>query len=254
MKFRFDHLYTMDKNFVFRKKLKKAGFHLNDYFVEHPGKAFCRFVYIPTPAKAGRIKYLEFIHIGKGGEHRGIAGISFSSLTSLDQVAEDKKMKKLGLEFTHKNYAWKENSQERLPGWNFIRFPKHKSKIYTWLTEYEMFGIKKLKKRPEIVHANKVSRLVSIECDFSPKDEALYESLLGRPQNSQFHFECGTPLNFKRASKSQVKSVIFATSDLKSMIKKIEWDELTVYDALGWFATYPVVFGNNSLDDKKMEG
>jgi lipoprotein-anchoring transpeptidase ErfK/SrfK len=30
--------------------------------------------------------------------------------------------------------------------------------------------------------------------------------------------------------------------------------ELYVYDRLGWFATYPVVFGNNSLDDKKMEG
>lgn len=30
--------------------------------------------------------------------------------------------------------------------------------------------------------------------------------------------------------------------------------ELTVYDEEGWYATYPVVFGNNSLDDKKMEG
>lgn len=30
--------------------------------------------------------------------------------------------------------------------------------------------------------------------------------------------------------------------------------ELNVYDSLGWFATYPVVFGNNSLADKKMEG
>lgn len=30
--------------------------------------------------------------------------------------------------------------------------------------------------------------------------------------------------------------------------------ELTVYDAQGWFATYPVVFGNPSLEDKKMEG
>jgi lipoprotein-anchoring transpeptidase ErfK/SrfK len=30
--------------------------------------------------------------------------------------------------------------------------------------------------------------------------------------------------------------------------------ELYVYDSQGWFATYPVVFGNNSLDDKKMEG
>lgn len=30
--------------------------------------------------------------------------------------------------------------------------------------------------------------------------------------------------------------------------------ELSVYDQQGWYATYPVVFGNNSLDDKKMEG
>ncbi len=30
--------------------------------------------------------------------------------------------------------------------------------------------------------------------------------------------------------------------------------ELYVYDAKGWYATYPVVFGNNSLADKKMEG
>lgn len=30
--------------------------------------------------------------------------------------------------------------------------------------------------------------------------------------------------------------------------------ELSVFDEQGWYATYPVVFGNNSLDDKKMEG
>jgi lipoprotein-anchoring transpeptidase ErfK/SrfK len=30
--------------------------------------------------------------------------------------------------------------------------------------------------------------------------------------------------------------------------------ELHVFDAKGWYATYPVVFGNNPLADKKMEG
>ncbi len=30
--------------------------------------------------------------------------------------------------------------------------------------------------------------------------------------------------------------------------------ELSVYDDKGWYATYPVVFGNNSLADKKMQG
>ncbi|HEY0678415.1 MAG TPA: L,D-transpeptidase [Chitinophagaceae bacterium] len=30
--------------------------------------------------------------------------------------------------------------------------------------------------------------------------------------------------------------------------------ELNVYDSEGWYATYPVVFGSRSLEDKKMEG
>lgn len=30
--------------------------------------------------------------------------------------------------------------------------------------------------------------------------------------------------------------------------------ELSVYDDKGWYATYPVVFGNSSLADKRMEG
>jgi murein L,D-transpeptidase YafK len=30
--------------------------------------------------------------------------------------------------------------------------------------------------------------------------------------------------------------------------------ELSVYDDKGWYATYPVVFGNNALGDKKMQG
>jgi lipoprotein-anchoring transpeptidase ErfK/SrfK len=30
--------------------------------------------------------------------------------------------------------------------------------------------------------------------------------------------------------------------------------ELNVYDDLGWYATYPVVFGNSNLEDKKMAG
>ncbi len=30
--------------------------------------------------------------------------------------------------------------------------------------------------------------------------------------------------------------------------------ELSVYDEKGWYATYPVVFGNNNLGDKKVQG
>lgn len=41
--------------------------------------------------------------------------------------------------------------------------------------------------------------------------------------------------------------------NVRIVISKSKY-ELTVYDAQGWYATYPVVFGNSSLEDKKMEG
>lgn len=40
---------------------------------------------------------------------------------------------------------------------------------------------------------------------------------------------------------------------IRIVISKSKY-ELMVYDAQGWYATYPVVFGNSSLEDKKMEG
>jgi len=41
--------------------------------------------------------------------------------------------------------------------------------------------------------------------------------------------------------------------DVSIIIDKSDY-ELSVYDDKGWYATFPVVFGNNTLEDKKMEG
>lgn len=60
----------------------------------------------------------------------------------------------------------------------------------------------------------------------------------------------------------QVKEITLPISAVKEpgpvgtisiLIDKSDY-ELKLFDSLGWFATYPVVFGNNSLGDKKMEG
>lgn len=53
----------------------------------------------------------------------------------------------------------------------------------------------------------------------------------------------------KRSSSSSAMPV----GAVRIVIDKSDY-ELHVYDAKGWFATYPVVFGNSSLADKKMEG
>lgn len=52
-------------------------------------------------------------------------------------------------------------------------------------------------------------------------------------------------------------SFFFATapaSDAYYIIIKKHTYELIVYDAKGWLATYPVVFGNKDLKDKMVEG
>jgi len=49
------------------------------------------------------------------------------------------------------------------------------------------------------------------------------------------------------------KSSLAPIAPVKIVVDKSNY-ELSVYDAQGWYATYPVVFGNPSLADKKMEG
>jgi len=60
-----------------------------------------------------------------------------------------------------------------------------------------------------------------------------------------------TTVKTVKAKRSSFKTMPVAP--VRIVIDKSNY-ELYVYDKLGWFATYPVVFGNNSLDDKKMEG
>jgi len=55
-----------------------------------------------------------------------------------------------------------------------------------------------------------------------------------------------------KSSKSR-KSASLPISPIRIVVDKSDY-ELHVYDAKGWYATYPVVFGSKSLDDKKMEG
>jgi len=53
---------------------------------------------------------------------------------------------------------------------------------------------------------------------------------------------------FKRAT-----AIDGPVGNISIIIDKSDY-ELSVYDEKGWYATYPVVFGSNGLDDKKMEG
>ena len=54
-------------------------------------------------------------------------------------------------------------------------------------------------------------------------------------------------------SVSKRNSIETPVGSVSIVVDKSDYS-LSVYDSKGWYATYPVVFGNNSLEDKKMEG
>jgi murein L,D-transpeptidase YafK len=65
------------------------------------------------------------------------------------------------------------------------------------------------------------------------------------------------PASFDRdkgkSAKAGRKPATAPASPYRIIIDKSDY-ELRVYDGDGWLATYPVVFGNKDLSDKKMEG
>lgn len=73
-------------------------------------------------------------------------------------------------------------------------------------------------------------------------------SLLFNPSS---HKSTVTLLSYKTTKAKKGPSM--PIPPVRIIIDKSDY-ELKVYDAQGWYATYPVVFGNGSLSDKKMEG
>lgn len=78
---------------------------------------------------------------------------------------------------------------------------------------------------------------------------------IGLKNHSSIHLNHSNT-GFKSTSTTKSKRIsdkAMPEGTVKIIIDKSSY-ELYVYDSKGWFATYPVVFGNSSLEDKKMEG
>lgn len=227
MKIHFDHSYSADNNYCFFKKLGKSGFKLSQQMVEHPGKHFCRFITFNLAPSPG-FRYLEFVHVKRGGDAVHYPGISFGSLSPLKPFHT--KLKKVGIdsEFKHKNYDWKENNTDNLPGWNFITF-KRRSKIFTWLTEYESADGKP---RPVFKnkHPNKVHKIVALEIVFNKEEFNFYTKILGKPKNQVFALEGGTEIHYSLGKSTHLNRIIVATTNLSRFVKTYPWDHLTTWN------------------------
>jgi murein L,D-transpeptidase YafK len=69
-----------------------------------------------------------------------------------------------------------------------------------------------------------------------------------------YPYRSATPVTIKSYKISKAKRpASLPVAPVRIVIDKSDY-ELSVYDSEGWYATYPVVFGSNSLEDKKVEG
>lgn len=207
-----DHCYNVDQGHKFFKKLGKLGFTLDKNIMEHPGKAYCKFIIFKGDNPRKRF-YLEFVSIGKGGSAFLTPGLSFGFESKL-ALFHKKINSKLPSKFWHKNFQWKENSQDHLPGWNFIEFNKPIIKdTNIWFTEYEISDKRKKLKVPN--HKNAISSLHGIILTVTPTSKKKLEILLGSKIKDHKVLMDGVTIYLKNGKRDQFESIILNSDNLE---------------------------------------
>lgn len=212
-----DHCYNIDQNHKFLKKLEKIGFTLDKNMMEHPGKAYCRFIMFRGENPRKRF-YLEFVSIGKGGSQISTPGLSLGYETKLSKFHKTIN-KEFPAKYWHKNFEWKINNEDHLPGWNFIEFKKPIiQNINTWFTEYETSYKRQKPVFPR--HKNLVKSLHGLVLSLSPKSKKNLEFLLGVKINNKITLKDGITIYINRSKTDQFESIILNSSNIK-LTKKV---------------------------------
>lgn len=212
-KINLDHCYLEDKGFKLFKKLGKSGFNLEPMLVEHPGKAFCKFIAVQSGSDRENF-YLEFIHVGKGGVEESVPGLSFSYKSDL-KIFSQKVSKVTKIKFIHKNYDWKNNSIDYLPGWNMLTFKNKPLKnIYTWFTEFEFNKNRKILKKPK-PHPNSVYSIHGVQLTLTEKSKMELEKILFKKLNRKNKLSDGSYLYIEIGKKDKLESVVLNCKSLK---------------------------------------
>lgn len=214
---RFDHTYTNDQSHKFLKKLMDLGFTKVARDVEHPGKHFCSFIEFLTPNRDRA--YLEFINVGRGGVPVNHTGLSFRYEKNLKQYYTKLKDKvPFKTFYMHKNYDWKKNSVDYLPGWNFLDFKGTGFRsLQPWFTEYE--NRKKLKKMT--THKNKVSMLTGGTYVLNSKGRDFFELILRTKVKDKFEYADGTCWEIRNGATNKIDKINLECSNLKLFPNKL---------------------------------
>ncbi len=213
----FDHAYCADPGYSFMRRLEKLGFLRDAIQVEHPGRQFCRFITFRGD-QTFPLRYLEFIHLAKGGQKVECSGLSLSATSPLVKFQKRLQKQKIKSQLSHKNYAWKKDAVSRLPGWNFITFKDSMKGIFLWLTEYEDSPERRRRRKIPRRHPNGVTGIVGLELSLNLSGRNFLGEVLGWKDFSKiFTLACGTRLYASRGRSNRLTALVLSTSRLESL-------------------------------------
>lgn len=206
----FDHTYTGDQNHKFWKKLGKLGFILHTKKAEHPD-AVCQFIMFEKPG------YLEFAHCLDRSSIDTRPGFSFGIENDLKTFFNKLRRKNINCSFSHRNYNWKENSEDDLPGWNFLNFKNTGIRtFYPWITEYQSSPAGKVKVKNSFSHPNGVTHVIGHEFVINNAGEKFFGQILGTKIKDQITLSCGRVLYFKRGRTCYHSKVILKSKNMEN--------------------------------------
>lgn len=203
----------MDQNHVFFNTLSGAGFTINEKMTEHPD-VICKFIMFPDK------KYLEFVHDNSDGSKYNKPGISFGYKGVLqDLFVELKEKTSFGPEYVHRNYDWKNNDKDHLPGWNFLEFKELGFTTFNpWFTEYE--------KREEVnlnapSHPNGVESIFGHRFIINEQGRAFFERIFNIKIGDKLTLSDGVSFFFEEGVENRHAAVLLhSEGDLSKLCSK----------------------------------
>ena len=183
MKFAFD--LAANRSLTKREyfALKDRGFNLLPIEKSHPGSHLCRFLLFKNPTQISssvqtQRQYLEFCEVldvdsaksyfesinANQDEHfSSVFYLSCNAGLSTFFHSRKNQFSNFGINFLHKNYDWKVNSEDYLPGWNFIYFKKNLvNGIQCSLAEYEHSLESNAPDASYTIHPNSVFKIMGV--------------------------------------------------------------------------------------------
>jgi hypothetical protein len=233
----FDHTYTIDNDFYLFKKMESFGFSLSERISDHPDSK-TRFIHFNNG------KYLEFVKLTVPVKSWWyLSGLSFGVNESLKKFAATPRFKRFKPDYYHRNYNWRENNTDYLPGWNFLGFRKMSFRTFhPWLTEYEK-GRSKVPTK--VSHPNGVNEFHGHLFSINDQGREFFQVLFNKRIKDKIQLADGTWFYFKAARTSRHEAVLLKAGQRSNFEKfKAASSVLKTHGIEFYLFDYPQRFRN----------